>query len=173
MTHRANIKYASKRLYFLNEERPVRFLSNTFLHDFRLEWVRSRLLMLNLHPDGTELVDFGRLAKALLLYRSLSILASWRDSDPALRLRNNLHHLLRLTIWIRVHDILVFWIVQNSQEVWRVLVVNWRFCLIVNRLSSALRWLITFDKLIHVLSSVQMRFLHHVKSLVLHRLLNR
>ena len=111
MTHRANIKYASKRLYFLDEERPVRFLSNTVVHDFRLEWVWAWLLMFNLHPDGTELIDFGRLAKTLLLYRSLPILASRRDSDPALRLRNNLHHLLWLTIYIRVHDILVFWIV--------------------------------------------------------------
>lgn len=62
MTHRANVKYASKRLHFLHEERPVRFLSNTVVHDFRLQWVGTRLLVLNLHPDGTELVDFGRLA---------------------------------------------------------------------------------------------------------------
>jgi hypothetical protein len=125
-----------------------------------------------LHPDGAELVDFRCLAQALLLYRSLPILASRRDSDPALRLRNYLHHLLRLAIRTRVHDILVFWIVENSQEVRRVLVVILRFRFKVNRLSSALRRLVARHKLIHVVGSVHVLLLEHVESLILHRLLD-
>ena len=83
--------------------------------------VRSRLGVSNLHPYWAQLIDFGSITQFLLLDGPLSVFLFRRHSDPALRLRYDLVHFLRLAIRVTVHHILVMRLVEDPQEIWRLL----------------------------------------------------
>ena len=107
MAVRTDVEDASEGLLFLNKERPIRLMPQPVLDHLGLQRIGPRLQVLHLHPHWTELVDLTGLAQCLLLDGSLPILATRRHCDPALRLRNYLHHFLRLAIRILVNNILV------------------------------------------------------------------
>lgn len=82
---RADIKYTPHRLVLFHQEGFVGLLSDAVVNDLGPQRIRARLLMLNLHPYWTKLVDFGSISKLELLDRPFPILFFWRHSHPSLR----------------------------------------------------------------------------------------
>lgn len=124
MSEGAHVKYTALWLDFLDEESSVRLLSYTLKPRVGLERISSRLLVLDLHPDRTELVDFRCVAQTLLLDGLLSVLAAGRNRYPSLGLRNHLHELLGFTIWVTMDYVLVCRLVEYPQEVRSLVLVN-------------------------------------------------
>lgn len=164
MSHCSYIKYTSHRLFFLDQECSICLLSHAVVNHIGFQGVGAWLLMFNLHPDWTQLINFTGITQSDLFDWSLSIFSSWSYGHPALGLRNNLHHFLWSTIWILMLHILVVGVVKNSHEIWSDLVILWLQAL-VNGLAPD-RGLMPLEDSLNIFGSIHISLVQNILSLV-------
>ena len=124
MSEWPNIEYTAERLLFLYEECHIWFLPHALKNATRLERIRTRSLMLNLHPHWTKLINFWSITLWQFFNRFFSVLILWSYGHPPLCLGNNLHHFLISSIRFLMLNVIVVFVVHNSEEVWETLLVT-------------------------------------------------
>ena len=124
MSKWTKIKNTSLRLIFLHKESSISFMPNTMFCSINFKWIRSRLLMSNLHPTRGQNIDFWCVSKSILLHWFLSVRFVRINSNPSLILGHNLHHSSWWSIDLFVLHISIFRVIHHSEVSRHILLIS-------------------------------------------------
>ena len=92
LSERTVVKDTSLRLIFFNSQNSVSFLSDSVMDNAWSQWIRSWLLMINLHPTRTQNIFFAQIFMLNIFHWSFSIFGISINGYNSLVLWDNLNH---------------------------------------------------------------------------------